>query len=82
MNTLVTNNMKYINIVFMTIVALITAAACLSGMSVLHNHILITNMSWYNMIAVILGNCFLGYFGILVIILYFNYIWFAIKEKN
>jgi hypothetical protein len=82
MNTLVINNMKYINIIFMTIVALITTAACLSGMSVLYNHVLMTNIPWYTMISVVIGNCFLGYFGILIIWLYINYIWLSFKEKN
>ncbi len=81
MNTLMTCNMKYFNILFMTIIAIVTVAACVSGMSVLFDSLSMPGLPWYTMISLTIGNCFLGYFGILVIWLYINYITLKIDNK-
>jgi hypothetical protein len=74
MNTLITNIKKYFNILFTTVMALVTVGACLAGMTALFNQMSLPGLAWYNIMLLIIGNCFLGYFGLLIIYLYIHYI--------
>jgi hypothetical protein len=73
--------MKYINIFFISLVALVTVMACIAGMTVLFDDLSKPGLAWYDVMSIIIGNCFLGYFGLLTIYLCINYITLKMNNK-